>query len=113
MVSSTISRFLLLGSLLTILVAASVRHPSAASSHTAAFVHPKITARGGFHQSTTTDATKRAARNYHKVRGESPRNGGVKLHAAAKSAASKKKSTKKTSAKSDVENFKKSEFIAR
>ena len=112
MVSSPISRFLLLGSLLTILVAASVTHPSAASSssHTAAFVHPKITARGGFHSTTTTKRV--AARNpHHKVRGESPRNsGGVKLHAAAKSA---KKAAKKTSTKSDVESFKKSEFIAR
>ena len=113
MFSSSISRFLLLGSLLTILVAASVRHPHA-PGHMAAFVHPRATTtthgRGGVHAIST--------RQPSRTRGEA-RVGvkGVKLHAAAKSAAGSKKKTtaKKTAAKtgkSDVESFKKSEFIA-
>jgi len=108
---SLISRCLILGSLFAVLVTASARHPSAGAM--AAFVHPKITThgRGGIHESSSSSA--QPHRN-SRTRGERVKGvntagagaGGTRLFMApAKKQVAKKKTT-------EVESFKKSEFVA-
>lgn len=108
MFSAPIHRFLLLGSLLTVLVAASVNRPSM-PAHSAAFIVPRTTAhgRGGLQPEQPVIQHKAGSR----TRGVKGVASTIKLQAAAKGAAKKtKKAAKKSS--SDVETFKKGDFVS-